>query len=84
MLYRIHFRARGAYWCIQRSTWGLFWSDVRRKCEGSSNTYEVLQYNTYSEAERAVETFGLNVAYQRTQGPVHDTARLLSAAGAQR
>lgn len=64
-MYRIHFSPQGGFWCVQFERWGLFWESVKEtkvSPEGKSRM-EVLQFETYAEAEIYVEKKGIDKIY---------------------
>lgn len=68
MIYRIHFEAKGAYWCIQMLKYGVFWTTVMRPTSGLRGQVldlEPITFDTFKETEDYVDSIGLSEAYDR-------------------
>ena len=69
MIYRIHFNAKKAYWCIQFSRVGIFWETVSTDRIGPVNSrkQEQVEFLNYDQAETYVKDMGIDKAYDRRQ-----------------
>lgn len=66
MIYRIKFEAVGGFWCVEFQCWQFFWRPVRRLISGPGDPVaEVLQFDTYEDAESWVKERGIDRAYYR-------------------
>lgn len=83
-MFRIHFEANGAYWCIQFAAYhGLFWRTLRGKYKvpahmnaPETTEFGILQFDSYADAQKYVCDRGIDKAYkQQSRSPIYaDTA----------
>lgn len=68
MKFRIHFKANGAFWCIQFLKYECFWvSVVGGVHDGERTVPKVLQFDTLADAEKYVRDRGIDDAYTRVE-----------------